>query len=44
MNCPYCGLPCKKIEKDIWYCPNHGRVIQEVDKELDEDDTPAMIG
>jgi len=43
MNCPYCGFPCTKEGKDIWICKNHGRVVQEVDKELDEDETPQMV-
>ena len=43
MNCPYCGLPCEKVEKDIWFCKNHGRVLQEVEGE-DDGEIPSMIG
>lgn len=30
--CPYCGTPCKKVG-EVYLCPNHGRVLIDVDKE-----------
>ncbi len=43
-NCPYCGLPCEKVGDDMWFCKNHGRVLQEVEGELKEDKPPSMAG
>ena len=43
MNCPYCGLPCTKTKDDIWFCKNHGRVLQEVERELKDDKKPSMV-
>ena len=34
--CPYCGTECRK-EKNIWICPNHGRVTQEVHEDSNPD-------
>lgn len=31
-NCPYCGTPCYK-NNNLWYCPNHGYVCEEVNIE-----------
>lgn len=35
-RCPYCGTKCRK-EGNVWICPNHGRVMQEVEKEKEGD-------
>ena len=34
--CQYCGTKCRKA-KDVYVCPNCGRVAQEVDKEDKEE-------
>jgi len=30
-RCPYCGTKLRK-EGNVWICPNHGRVAQEVEE------------
>lgn len=41
--CPYCYLPCKKVG-DKWICPKDGIVLQEVEKEEEEDKERSYLG
>ncbi len=37
MNCLYCGTECRE-ENEVYICPNHGRVLQEVEESNEEID------
>ena len=41
-NCPYCGTPLKKTTLGNLWCPNCGKIEEEI--KSDSEETPRYIG
>lgn len=37
VRCPICGTKTRKISEEIYYCPNHGRLTDNMEEWYKED-------